>query len=257
MDRLSGKRAIVVGAGSIGEGIGNGRAIAMLFAREGAKVLAADKSAPAVQNTVDRILQEDGVAEPFTMDATKPNDAASLVEKAIDLWGGVDILVHVVGMSLRGGVSETTPEDWDKVFEINLKSAFLAAQAVLPVMKTQQQGALAFISSLVADYSGPYSYAAYESSKAGLNRLSRSIARAHAADGIRSNVVMPGMIDTPHVKAFISDTQGASSADRSAAVPMKRQGTPWDVAEATLFLVSDASSYITGTNLPVDGGLGI
>lgn len=257
MGRLDGKRAIVVGAGSVGEGIGNGRAIAMLFAREGARVLVADKNLDAAKATIAHMATANSQVEPFAMDATKPDEIAALVNRASERWGGVDILIHVVGMSIQGGVVDTAPEDWDRVYDLNLKSAFLAAQAVIPIMKTQGLGSLVYVSSLVAEYVGPYSYAAYESSKAALNRMSRSIARAHASDGIRSNTVMPGMIDTPHVTAFINESQGASNTDRAAAVPMQRQGTPWDVAEATLFLASDAAGYITGVDLRVDGGLGI
>jgi len=257
MGRLKGKRAVVIGAGSVGEGVGNGRAIAMLYAREGAHVLAADFNADAAENTVARIANEGGSAEAFTMDATNPEDVQALMTRAVAVLGGVDILVHVIGMSLPGGVCETAPDDWDRVFDVNLKSAFLASRAVLPMMKEQGSGALVFISSLVAEYSGPYSYAAYESSKAGLNRMCRSVARAHASDNIRANVVMPGMIDTPHVAAFIRDSQSTSASDRAAAVPMRRQGSPWEIAEAALFLASDASSYITGICLPVDGGLSI
>lgn len=256
MKRLQDKRAIIIGAGSVGDGIGNGRAIAMLFAREGAKVLVADRNLDAAENTVARIKDDDGVAEPFEMDATDESDVDALIKRSCDMWGGVDILVHVVGMSLPGGVCKTEPGDWDKVFDVNLKSAYLASRAVIPEMKAQGGGSIVFISSLVANYSGSYSYVAYESSKAGLNRMCRSVARAHAPDNIRANVVMPGMIDTPHVAAFISDAQKASSADRAAAVPMKRQGTPWEIAEATLYLASDAASYVTGAQLPVDGGLG-
>jgi NAD(P)-dependent dehydrogenase (short-subunit alcohol dehydrogenase family) len=256
MERLKNKRVAIIGAGSVGDGIGNGRAIAMLFAREGARVLAADRNLDAAQNTVSRITHDGGTAQAFAMDATDPIEVNALVERANALWGGIDILVHVVGMSLPGGVCETDPDDWDRVFAVNLKSAYLAARAIIPGMKQQGGGAIVFLSSLVATYSGPYSYVAYEASKAGMNRMGRSIARAHAPDNIRANVIMPGMIDTPHVTAFISDAQRTSSADRAAAVPMGRQGTAWDIAEAALFLSSDASSYITGISLPVDGGLG-
>lgn len=255
MQRLKDKRVVIVGAGSVGNGIGNGRAIAMLFAREGAHVLAADCNHDAAENTVSRIIHEGGSAQAFTMDATSPAGMESLVAHANAIWGGVDSLVHVVGMSLPGGVCETEPSDWDRVFDVNLKSAYLAARAVIPGMKRQGGGAIVFLSSVVASYSGPYSYVSYEASKAGVNRMSRSIARAHASDNIRANVIMPGLIDTPHVAAFISDAQRSSGAARAAAVPMGRQGTAWDIAEAALFLVSDASGYITGTCLPVDGGL--
>jgi len=225
MESLKGKRAVVIGAGSVGEGIGNGRAITMLFAREGAQVMAADFNEDAAKNTVALIANEGGTAEPFVMDATNPKDVDAMVAHANSAFGGIDILVHVVGMSLPGGICETDPDDWDRVFDVNLKSAYLASRAVLPFMQAQGGGTLVFISSLVAEYSGPYSYA----------------------------------IDTPHVKAFISDAQSASAtaspSDRAAAVPMKRQGSPWDIAQAALFLASDASSYITGVCLPVDGGL--
>ena len=253
--RLEGKRAAVIGAGSVGDGIGNGRAIAMLFAREGARVLAADRNAEAVTDTVTRITAEGGVADAVEMDATDPAAVEALMSRADALWGGLDILVHVVGMSLPGGVTDTAPEDWDRVFDVNLRSAFLAARTAVPGMAERGGGSLVFVSSLAAVWSGSYSYAAYEASKAGLNRLARSLARAHAAEGIRANVVMPGMIDTPHVRAFITGAQSASDAERAAAVPMKRQGTPWEVAEAALFLASDAASYVTGACLPVDGGL--
>jgi NAD(P)-dependent dehydrogenase (short-subunit alcohol dehydrogenase family) len=235
MERLKDKRVAIVGAGSVGDGIGNGRAIAMLFAREGARVLAADRNLDAAENTVSRITQDGGTAQAFAMDATDLTDVVSLVERADVLWGGIDILGHVVGISLPGGVCEIDPDDWDRVFAVNLKSAYLVARAVIPGMKQQGGGAIVFLSSVVATYSGPYSYVAYEASKAGVNRMGRSIARAHASDNIRANVIMPGMIDTPHVSAFISNAQSTSSAERAAAVPMGRQGTAWDIAEAALF----------------------
>ena len=255
MQSLKDKRVAVIGAGSIADGIGNGRAIAMLFAREGAQILAADCSADAAQNTVSRIEEEGGTAQAVTMDATCADDVMSLVQQAKTLWGGLDILVHVVGISVPGGVIETTPEDWDRVFDVNLRSAYLAARAAVPIMSAQGGGAIVFVSSLVAVYSGPYSYVAYEASKAGLNRLCKSVARAHAAQNIRANVIMPGMIDTPHVAEFIKNAQGSDNKLRAAAVPMQRQGTAWEIADAALFLASDASSYITGVCLPVDGGL--
>lgn len=256
MGRLQDKRAVVIGAGSVGEGVGNGRAIATLFAAEGARVLAADRNLEAAETTVARIRTDGGQAEAFAMEATDPNDVAGCFARADALWRGCDILVHVVGISVPGGVCETSSEDWDTVFDVNLKSAYFAARAAIPVMKRQGGGAIVFISSLVAVYSGSYSYVAYEASKAGMNRMCRSIARAHASEGIRANVVMPGMIDTPHVAAFIKGAQKTAAADRAAAVPMGRQGEAREVAEAALFLASDAASYITGVCLPVDGVLG-
>ena len=142
--RLEGKRAAVIGAGSVGDGIGNGRAIAMLFAREGARVLAADRNAEAVTDTVTRITAEGGVADAVEMDATDPAAVEALMSRADALWGGLDILVHVVGMSLPGGVTDTAPEDWDRVFDVNLRSAFLAARTAVPGMAERGGGSLVF-----------------------------------------------------------------------------------------------------------------
>lgn len=252
MTRFAGKTALVIGAGSVQEGVGNGRATAMLLASEGAHMLCADLNLEAAENTVSRIRQDGGSATAHQLDATDPAALSAMVAE-----GTVDILVHVVGMSLRGGVVDTAPEDWDKVFDVNLRSAYLAARACLPDMITRKHGVLVFVSSLASTFSSGYSYAAYEASKAGLNRLTRSIAREHAAQGIRANAVLPGMIDTPHVQAFISDSQSTDAQTRANAVPMKHQGSPWDVAQAIAFLASDQAKYITGVCLPVDGGLGL
>ena len=172
MTRFVGKTALVIGAGSVRDGVGNGRATAILLAREGATVLCADPNLEAAEDTVSRIEQEGGSAKAHQLDATDPADLSAVVADET-----VNVLVHVVGISLPGGVVDTEPEEWDRVFNVNLRSAYLAARAVLPEMIKQGHGSLVFVSSLAAVYSSGYSYAAYEASKAGLNRLTRSIAR--------------------------------------------------------------------------------
>jgi NAD(P)-dependent dehydrogenase (short-subunit alcohol dehydrogenase family) len=253
--RVDGKAVIVFGAGSVGPGLGNGKAAAILYAREGASVLCVDRSAEAAAGTV---AEAGAAAVPFTADVTRPAEVAAAVDEARRRFGGVDIVHFNVGISRPGGVLDQPPEDWTAVFAVNVDAAFHVARAAIPAMRARGGGAFVFISSVAAIASGGYAYASYEASKAALNRLSRTIAVTHAAEGIRSNVVMPGLIDTPHVTAMIAGRATAAqdlAVRRAAAPPMKRQGSAWDVAEAALFLASDAAGYVTGVQLPVDGGL--
>lgn len=257
--RVDGKVALVIGAGSVGPGWGNGKAAAALYAREGAKVMAVDRSAPAATETRDIIRAEGGEAELFAGDMTDEADAAAAVSAAIAKWGRVDILHFNIGVSVKGGVEATDAADWDKVFAVNLRSAYLVSRAVLPGMRENGSGALVFISTLASTHSMPYAYVSYEASKAGLNRLSHSIASEYAAHGVRSNVVLPGMISTPHADKYVAggaDLEAFAKA-RAEAVPMKRQGTGWDIAHAALFLASDEAAFITGVELRVDGGAGL
>ncbi len=256
--RFQGQRILVAGGGSIAQGIGNGKAAAILYAREGGHVLVVDQNAGAAAETVALIEAEGGSAEAFAGDMTDADQAAAAVD-VLSLGGGIDVLHFNIGTASMGGVRETSHADWQRIFAVNLDTAFHLSQAALRPMLQASSGSIVMISSLAGLRAGPYSYIAYEASKAALQRMAQSMARDLAADGVRVNVVVPGMIDTPLAKALLGDPDDYATVakDRAAAVPMKRQGTPWDVAEAALFLASKDASYITGAMLPVDGGLSL
>ncbi|MCE8009104.1 SDR family oxidoreductase [Aestuariivita sp.] len=256
MRRFDGKTILVAGGGSIGPGMGNGKAAALLYAREGGRVLVVDRALEAAEETVALITAEGGQAMACAGDMTDPA-AIGRATGILRDWGGIDVMHFNIGTSLPGGVTETTPEDWTRVFDINLGAAFHLSRAVLPMMEEAGRGALVFISSVASIRSGLYSYASYEVSKAALDRMARSIAAQYAPKGIRANVVLPGPIDTPHVTAVVAPDADPKelAAKRAAMTPMGRQGTPWDVAQAAAFLASDEAGFITGVCLPVDGGL--
>ena len=257
--RLEGKRAAVIGAGSIGPGWGNGKAAAVLFARHGARVLCVDRDAAAAEETAGLIAAEGHEAHAHRADVTDEAAVGGAVAAVEAAFGGLDLVHFNVGISARGGVADADPAEWDRVMEVNLRAAFLVARAALPGMRARRSGAFVWVSSIAAVWSGPYAYASYEASKAGLCRLSRSIARAHAAEGVRSNAVLPGPIDTPHVAAYVAPGADPDelAAARAALVPMGRQGTAWDVAHAALYLASDEAGFVTGVELRVDGGVAL
>lgn len=256
--RFAGKRVLVAGGGSIGPGIGNGKAAAILYAREGADVLVADRNIDAAEETVAMIRAEGGRARARSGDLARPEDAGAAVA-AMVAAGGLDVLHFNVGTSVKGGVVETDPADWQRVFDVNLGAAYHLTRAALPVMERAGRGSIVYISSLAGLRAGPYAYVAYEASKAALQRMAQSVARDYAARGIRANVVLPGPIDTPHVTTVVAPGADPVALDtaRSALVPMGRQGTPWEVAQAALFLASDDASFVTGVLLPVDGGMSL
>jgi NAD(P)-dependent dehydrogenase (short-subunit alcohol dehydrogenase family) len=256
--RFAGRRVLLAGGGSIGPGVGNGKAAAILYAREGAEVFVIDRNPDAAAETVSIIEAEGGRALAHTADLTRPEEAQGAVTRML-AGGGIDVLHYNLGTSVKGGVVETAPEDWTRVFDVNLNAAYHLSRAVLPAMEAEGKGALVYVSSLAGLRSGPYSYVAYEASKAALQRMAQSIARAYPEKGIRANVVLPGPIDTPHVTAIVAPDADPEelSAARARLVPMGRQGTPWEVAEVALFLASDAASFVTGVLLPVDGGMSL
>jgi NAD(P)-dependent dehydrogenase (short-subunit alcohol dehydrogenase family) len=262
--RLKDKIAIVVGAGqSPGEGIGNGRATALTFAREGAKVLCVDHNLASAEETVGMITTKGGVAAACKADVTRNADINAMVEDAMSRWGRIDILHNNVGVSLAGGDAELlaiTEEAFDRCVAINLKSCILAAKHVIPVMRKQQSGAIINISSMAVITT--YPYVAYKATKSAMVAFTEQLAYQNAQYGIRANVILPGLMDTPmavdtRAREF-KKTRAEVAAERDRQVPLRRKmGTGWDVANAALFLASDEANFITGVTLPVDGGASV
>ena len=258
-DRLKGKVAIVTGAGSVGPGIGNGKATAMLFAREGARVLLVDYSLEAAEETRRLIDEEGGTALTFRADVSSSDDCAAMVEECIRAYGRVDILHNNVGIEIPGGIEEISEDDWDRTLDVNLKSVFLTCRHAIPHMVRQGGGAIVNISSINGIRTLPALSGAYGASKAGMIALTREIAVEYAPKGIRANAILPGMMRTPFVEASLTNAWGGDVEDmmrlRDSMVPIGKQGESWDVAHAALFLASDEAKYVTGATLVVDGAL--
>jgi NAD(P)-dependent dehydrogenase (short-subunit alcohol dehydrogenase family) len=258
--RLKDKTAIVVGAGQTpGTTVGNGRAMAILFAREGAEVLCVDRDGDRAVETVAMIAKEGGKASAHECDITKKGAADALIVEAKSRLGHIDILVNNVGIGGRDGPAHRLEEDaFDRIMAVNLRGMWLTIKAVIPVMREQGEGAIVNISSLASIAGG--NMVAYEVSKAGVNRLTTSVAQANARHGIRCNAILPGLMDTPMAVAGIAQGSGQTEqsvrAARNARVPLgAKMGTAWDTAYAALFLASDEAQFITGVLLPVDGGM--
>ncbi|MBL7486809.1 SDR family oxidoreductase [Frankia sp. AgB1.9] len=256
MNRLAGKTAVVVGGGQRpGATIGNGRATAVAFAREGAQVLVVDRDLEAAKDTVAQIRAEGGNGHPHTADITRPADCETIPRAATATFGQVDILHNNVGVVVAAGTEATSYDDWERGLSINLTGLWLVCRQFLPLMRAQGHGVVLNISSLAGLLPGanPYSIA-----KNGVNALTRGLALEYAPHGIRVNAIVPGMIDTPIGVDRVADATGRDrdeiAAARAAQVPMRRQGSAWDIANAAVFLASDEASYITGAVLPVDGG---
>jgi NAD(P)-dependent dehydrogenase (short-subunit alcohol dehydrogenase family) len=259
--RLKGKIAIVVGAGQgPGEGMGNGRATAIRFAQEGAKVLAVDRNLSSAEETAAMIAKEGGEAAACEADVTREQTLVAMIAAAMKRWDRIDILHNNVGVSIAGGdapPTEITEEAFDRIAAINLRGTIMATKHVLPVMRQQHSGVIINISSVAALES--YPYVAYKATKAGMIAFTQQVAIQNAQYGVRANVILPGLMDTPmavDTRARVSGkTRAQVAAERDAKVPLRnRMGTAWDVANAALFLASDEANFITGVALPVDGG---
>ena len=259
-DRLKEKVALVSGAGSSGPGWGNGKATAVLFAREGAKVLAADLNLDAAVETKRIIESACGICVAVAGNVSRADDVAAIVDACIRAFGRIDILHNNVGIVEVGGPGETSEDSWDRVNDVNLKSMFLTCKQVLPHMARQGNGAIVNIASVSGIRWLGVPYISYAATKAAVIQFTRVIALQYARSGIRANSILPGMMNTPMVHAAeVIAAYGGSAEEmvrrRDEQCPMGRMGDAWDVAYAALFLASDEAKYITGTELVVDGGL--
>jgi NAD(P)-dependent dehydrogenase (short-subunit alcohol dehydrogenase family) len=257
--RLKSKTALIFGAGTSASGIGNGAAIAIRMAEQGALVIAADKDLQAVLRTQSYIQGTGGRCEVMMADVCEENQIREATRFALDINGRVDVLVNNVGIVTLGGPEDIDAEDWDRAFEINVRSAFLTCKHVLPGMREARGGAIVNVSSLASIRWGGTPFCAYTASKAALNAFGQSVAMQYAALGIRCNTILLGLIDSPLVREQLvtSDPAGIAHllAARNAMCPTGAMGTPWDAAEAAVFLASDEARYINGVELVVDGGL--
>lgn len=259
--RLAGRSAIVFGAGVAGAGMGNGKATALLLAREGARVAVVDLTLDRADDTRAAIEQEGGTAIALRADISDVADVGVAVAATADAFGGIDILVNNVGIGGAGpGLFGDDEAGWDRVFATNVRGMFTTARQVVPIMLRKNYGRIVNISSTAAlritNNNPPYAYGA---SKAAVIQLTQSLALEFASRGIRANCILPGMIDTPHASAAFRNRLSPEEADRIIAArtrtsPTGSQGSPWDIAHSVLFLAEEAVGFVNGAVLPVDGG---
>ncbi len=249
--RLEERVALVFGAGSSGEAMSNGRAAAIVFAREGARVAAVDRDPDQAERTAAMIIAEGGRAIALTADVTSEVEVVAALGRCNEQLGAPSVLHNNVGVSLSGDITELDVADWDRSFAINLGGVFLACKHTIPIMVAAGHGAVVNVSSIAGIRSTGYPYPAYMAAKSAVNQLTVALALRYAADGVRVNAVLPGLIDTPLAAHLAPGEAGA----REEASPTGRSGTPWDVAHAAAFLASDEAAYVNAVCLPVDGGL--
>jgi NAD(P)-dependent dehydrogenase (short-subunit alcohol dehydrogenase family) len=254
---LDGRVAIVTGAGSVGDGIGNGKAAAILFAREGARVLLVDRNPAAAAETQRLIEEEGGTCSALAADVSRADDCRRIVESCVAAYGGVDVLHNNVGIEIAGGLEAATEDDWNRTLAVNLTSMFLMCKQAIPRMVERGGGSVISVSSINSIRTLPALSLAYGVSKAGVNALTREVAVEYARRGVRVNAILPGMMNTPFVRVSLTEAYGGDidrmTAFRDSLCPTGKQGEPWDVAHLALFLASDRSRYITGQELIVDG----
>lgn len=257
-DCLRNKIALIFGAGSSGPGWSNGKATAVTYGREGARVVAVDRHLSAAEETRDLIQAEGGECLAVQADVTSAEEVAQAVRRCLETFGRIDILHNNVGIVELGGPVEATEASWDRVMAVNVKGLFLTCKHALPVMLQQQAGVILNISSIAGIRYTGMNYIAYASSKGAVNQFTQSLALQYAGRGIRVNAILPGLMNTPLIVEGLRshyDSVEEMIQARDALCPMKKMGDAWDVAHAAVFLASDEARYITGVLLPVDGGL--
>ncbi len=252
MGRLTGKVAIVTGAAAQAEGVGNGSAVAILFAREGARVVLVNRSLDRAKALEETIRSEGGDATAFAADVTQAEATEAMAAFAVERYGRLDILHNNVGVGAGGNTVSQSLEDWDRLLQTNLTSAMLCCRACIPRMQTGGGGSIINVSSSAGmlGLSGTPGAAAYTATKAGLQGLTLSVAADHAAEGIRANCLIVGTVATPLVRALGEEGRER----RRKAVPLQTEGTGWDVGYAAVYLASDEARWVTGVMLPIDGG---
>ena len=258
--RLQGRIAIVTGAGCVGPGWGNGRATAVRFAEEGAKIFAVDLNLDSVTETIDKVKAVGGEIVTHQCDVTDNAAVAAMVRTCVDRFGRIDVLVNNVGGSAHGGPVEMAEEVWDAQVDYNLKSVFLTCKHVLPVMEKQKSGAIINVASTSGIRFTGAAQVGYAATKAGVIQLSRVVAVQYAAKGIRVNTVVPGQLHTPMVEARLARQRAGGDvaallAQRLKRIPAGFMGDGRDTANAALFLASDEARFVTGTEIVVDGGM--
>jgi NAD(P)-dependent dehydrogenase (short-subunit alcohol dehydrogenase family) len=258
--RVQDKVALVVGAGSVGPGWGNGKAASVLYAREGAKVFAVDRNLAAAEETADIIRGEGGNGVAHGADVTDEAAVRRAVDACLAAYGRIDILHNNVGIVEVGGVTEIAVDDWDRVMAVNLRGMFLTCRFVLPHMVEQGGGAIVNVSSVAGIRWTGIPFISYSTTKGAVLPFTRSVALEYAGRNIRANAILPGLMNTPMIREPLKDAYTDGDIDemvriRDAQSPMGHMGDAWDVAYAALYLASDEAKYVTGTELVVDGGL--
>ena len=263
MGRLAGKIALVTGAGSMKGGMGNGKATAIRLAQEGAAIAALDMDINAAEETCAMIRQDGGQAIALTADVTQEDQVKAAITECLSEFGQIDILQNNVGILKTGGAMDSTVEDWDALVHVNMKAVFLPTKHVLPHFVERGAGVVTNISSIAGlRYLGT-PYIGYNATKGSIISFTRNLAAEMAPHGVRANAILPGFIDTPMARDITEQKAEDPNAidwdaldqQRAARIPLGRVGTPWDVANAAVFLASDEASYITGTEITVDGGV--